>query len=128
MGMYESPIELYMTDIQTQIIIKQEEQILQAVRNVAVGIDREELVRALKYDRDQYEKGYRDAQPKWIPVTERLPKNGDVVLCYMEFNDVRILQWDDVSAWWLGYGRGDDWQKVNVTHWMPLPEPPKEVE
>ena len=61
MGMYESPIKLYMTDIQSQFIKKQEEHILQAVQNIAVGIDREELFRALHYDRDQYRKGYMDA-------------------------------------------------------------------
>ena len=59
--MYESPIHLYMTDIQTQIIKQQEEQILKAVQSVAVGVDHEELFRALKYDRNQYEKGYQDA-------------------------------------------------------------------
>lgn len=59
--MYESPIQLYMTDVQTQIIRQQEEQILKAVQRVAVGVDHEELFRALKYDRDQYERGYQDA-------------------------------------------------------------------
>ena len=59
--MYESPIQLYKTDITTQLIKKQEEQILKAVQGVAVGIDHEELFRALRYDRDQYKKGYQDA-------------------------------------------------------------------
>lgn len=62
---------------------------------------------------------------KWIPVTERLPKHGEIVLCYLKFEEARILQWDNVSAWWLGYGSGDDWRKMDVTHWMPLPEQPK---
>ena len=59
--MYESPVHLYMTDVQTQLIKKQEEQILKAVQSVAVGVDHDELFRALKYDREQYEKGYQDA-------------------------------------------------------------------
>ena len=62
---------------------------------------------------------------KWIPVKERLPEHGDVVLCFMKFGEHRILQWDNVSSLWLGYGHGDDWQKADVTNWMPLPEPPK---
>lgn len=62
---------------------------------------------------------------EWISVKDRLPENGDVVLCFMEFGEQRILQWDSVSSWWLGYGHGDDWQKADVTHWMPLPKPPK---
>ena len=63
---------------------------------------------------------------KWIPVTERLPEHIDVVLCRLRFNEFRILQWDEISKWWLGYGAGDDWRQKDVTHWMPLPEPPKE--
>jgi hypothetical protein len=60
--MYESPIQLYMTDIQTQLVKRQEEHILKAVQSVAVGVDHDELFRALKYDREQYEKGYADAR------------------------------------------------------------------
>ena len=59
--MYESPIHLYITDITTQIMKQQEEQILKAVQSVAVGVNHEELFRALKFDRDQYKKGYQDA-------------------------------------------------------------------
>ena len=62
---------------------------------------------------------------EWISVTERLPEHGDVVLCFMKFGEHRILQWDNVSSWWLGYGRGDDWQKSDVTHWAKMPQPPK---
>ena len=62
---------------------------------------------------------------RWIPVEERLPEHGDVVLCFMKFGEQRILQWDNVSSLWLGYGHGDDWQKADVTNWMPLPQPPK---
>ena len=62
---------------------------------------------------------------EWISVTERLPEHGDVVLCFMKFGEQRILQWDNVSSWWLGYGHGDDWRKADVTDWMPMPNPPK---
>ena len=65
---------------------------------------------------------------RWIPVTERFPEHGDVVLCFMKFGEQRMLQWDNVASWWLGYGHCDDWQKADVTHWMPLPEPPVEDE
>ena len=62
---------------------------------------------------------------EWISVDDRLPEHRDVVLCFMRFGEQRILQWDNVSSWWLGYGHGDDWQKADVTNWMPLPERPK---
>ena len=62
---------------------------------------------------------------EWISVKDRLPEHGDVVLCFMKFGEQRILQWDNVSNWWLGHGHGDDWQKSDVTHWCCLPQPPK---
>lgn len=50
---------------------------------------------------------------RWIPVTERLPRNGEHILVYY-------------SDGWIC----DQYSPVDggVTHWMPLPEPPKEVE
>ena len=35
-------------------------QIFKAVQNVGVNVDRDELIKALRYDRDQYKKGYAD--------------------------------------------------------------------
>lgn len=60
MGMYNSPIELLVTDIQHQIVKQQDEEIYQAVLHYVPNVDKEELLRALRYDRDQYEKGYAD--------------------------------------------------------------------
>ena len=65
--MYKSPIELIYEDTQYQI----EEGIYKAVQKVDIKVDREELIKALEYDRGQYEKGYEDAKAerakgKWI--------------------------------------------------------------
>ena len=57
---YKSPITRIMSDIQTQIIQEGENQVFQAVQNCDVMVDREELIKALQYDRGQYEKGYKD--------------------------------------------------------------------
>ena len=58
--MYESPIELVVSQFQTEIIKQQENQVIKAVQSVGVNVDKAELLRALSYDRDQYEKGYAD--------------------------------------------------------------------
>ena len=58
--MYESPIELVVSQFQTEIIKQQENQVFKAIQNVGVNVDKAELLRALSYDRDQYEKGYAD--------------------------------------------------------------------
>lgn len=62
------------------------------------------------------------SEMKWIPVTERLPKKDEYVLCYSEYD-----------TWFIGY-RGfhsGEWIRdgvmypAEITHWMPLPEPPE---
>lgn len=60
--MYKSPIDIFTTDIQTQILKKQDEEIYQAVLRVGVNVDKEELIRALRYDRNQYEQGFLDGK------------------------------------------------------------------
>ena len=60
--MYKSPIELLVTNIYDQIQKDQDEHIYQAVLQYVPNVDREELIRALQYDRNQYEKGYWDGQ------------------------------------------------------------------
>lgn len=78
---------------------------------------------------DGYEQGKKDVL-KWISVTERLPEhaNGHVLVtdgmrvkiscrnaCYKTASgETRCAQ---------AYGAG-----MCVTHWMPLPEPPKEAQ
>lgn len=53
---YQSPIEL----IQTQMKERITDKICEAVVSVGVNVDKEELLKALAYDRCQYQKGYAD--------------------------------------------------------------------
>lgn len=54
--MYESPIRLIESQLRTEV----ENEIFRAIREVGVEVDKEELIKALQYDRDQYSKGYAD--------------------------------------------------------------------
>lgn len=51
---YQSPIEQYVSDI----TMKMENDICTAVQNVGIRVDKEELIKALSYDRGQWELGY----------------------------------------------------------------------
>ena len=55
--MYESPINVICGEMQMRL----EDEILEAVKNIGVYVDKDELVKALSYDRNQYSKGYNDA-------------------------------------------------------------------
>ena len=67
--------------------------------------------------------------PRWIPVEERLPEEGEPVLVA-----IRFRHWTDemptliVSSWYEHEdfcGDENDIPYQGVTHWMPLPEPPE---
>lgn len=53
---YESPINI----ISQQMKIQMEDEIMKAVQRVGINVDKDELIRALQYDRGQYQKGYMD--------------------------------------------------------------------
>ena len=61
-ALYKSPIEVIHGEMQMNI----ENGIYKAVQNVGVVVDKDELLKALLYDREQYEKGYADAREKAI--------------------------------------------------------------
>ena len=60
-----------------------------------------------------------DVERRWIPVSERLPDEyTNVLVMSKRFEEPKIDQ-----IWIV---RGDKiWTLDNVTHWMPLPKPPK---
>ena len=62
MGMYNEPIKLY--ELQMQTIIEERENAIFAKVQACfdVDVDKAELIRALSYDRNQYEKGYADGK------------------------------------------------------------------
>ena len=62
---------------------------------------------------------------KWISVQERLPKTFEPVIVCREIGggEVKVEQGHkDVTDWWKVYGT----RTKQVTHWMPLPEPPRD--
>lgn len=63
--MYESPIKVVQGEMKTQL----EGEILKAVHRVGITVDRDELIRALCYDREQYQKGFDDARKGTVVVT-----------------------------------------------------------
>jgi len=103
----------------------------------------EKLSEILDDTKHNYDLALEDLEREWIPVTERLPDGDSPYIAYLkapddwEFHDelsyVTMLEFDKRQMLW--------WQSENscfnadinivsndckVTHWMPLPEPPKE--
>lgn len=59
--MYRSPIELIMDSSPVEEIRQDSEGlIVKALLNIGVDIDKDELIKLLKGDRDSYNQGYKD--------------------------------------------------------------------
>lgn len=59
----------------------------------------------------------------WIPVTERLPENDVDVLALLHTGDSVVVE--RCGETWKVRWNGTNLDR-KPTHWMPLPEPPKE--
>ena len=70
----------------------------------------------------------------WIKCSERMPIDNEMVLFYVLLDkDIYVGAYLCVGAYlppssfgkagWVESG-GVSWQDADVTHWMPLPEPP----
>lgn len=60
--MYKTPFEKIYSEIQTQMAQEDENMVMEAIRKVGINVDKEELIKALQYDRNQYTKGYDDGK------------------------------------------------------------------
>ena len=64
----------------------------------------------------------------WISVEDRLPEKNGVDLAYYDRTCVSSVYYEKgraQSEWTDDY---EGYCDFDVTHWMPLPEPPKEVQ
>lgn len=70
--MWESPITMITENIVSDITRKTEGTLVEYVHTVGFDVDKEELAKALAYDRHQYEKGYADG---------RADRDAEIVRC-----------------------------------------------
>lgn len=101
--MYKSPIEIFQTSIEYQL----ENDIMNMIQKYGITVDKDELLRALRYDRDQYDKGYSDGK---IAANDELVRCKDCKhnlsnICYHDF--AMNVIWDD-SFCSYGERREDD--------------------
>lgn len=109
--MYESPIMLLKTDPMIQRVKDETDtMIFQGVARVGVHVDKDELIKALEYDRGQYEKGFHDGR-MYVPPC---PSNADRI---RSMTDEELAEWlakndpeCDPPEWWL------DWLKQEAEH------------
>ena len=73
--MYKFPIEI----IRKEAEIKIGNDVFKPIQEYGIKVDKDELIKALKYDRGQYEKGYKDGYKSGvIQFVERLSERADI--------------------------------------------------
>ena len=79
---YVSPISVHIARVKEQLMAEMQDQVVEAVARVGITVDKEELIKALAYDREQFDRGYDsalrivrkalfDLRDRWVA---RLPK------------------------------------------------------
>lgn len=72
---------------------------------------------------------------EWQPIETAL-KDGSslllfaVELSYSDTPQMYVGRWSTTAWWgpaWVAYEEGSDTEYLEPTHWMPLPDPPKEA-
>lgn len=98
-----------------------------------VCMDREKFIKWLEEVNEACRMGMEALErTRWIPCSERLPENGQDVLCWYQY-----FRYGNYNRLWQTYGIGfqynGNWggevstgRDTKVLFWMPLPEPPEE--
>ena len=62
---------------------------------------------------------------EWIKVSERLPEDNETVITFSSLGEIEVLTYDnhDIKDTFVKYGGLV--RVFNITHWQPLPPPPK---
>lgn len=88
---WRSPIEEIIQTVENQY----EENLFKSIQKVEIVVDREELIKALAYDRDQYEKGYADGMRDAVDKLR-------AIMYHKAFEEDSDMQkWD--SGCWIRY-------------------------
>lgn len=89
---YESPIEVITSQVRLQSEIALGKEIMKAVWKVGVNVDKDELLKALAYDRKQYQKGYEDRDNEIVCCKDCIFRNTDSCI-------TKHLLMDDFYCW-----------------------------
>lgn len=137
--MYKSPIDI----IEKQMRMEFDDGIWKTVQDYAVSVDKEELIKALRYDRDQYDKGYAEGYKDglnacpWISVeSDHKPRHlEDCFIAYVFdkngmtfFGEARYYAFGGNGLVDRPHFSNEGVDGMRVTHWMSVPKLKKREE
>lgn len=68
-----------------------------------------------------YNAGFFAANPKWVDMNDRYPKDPGMYLTYNPETGTDIRVWDATTCQWLTMS---EYESSLITFWMELPPPP----
>ena len=83
---YESPIRIFQDEMTTRM----ENDVCKVVCSYGIDVDKDELVKALNYDRQQYEKGFKDGVRKFAEYL-KIENRNELGYIVLEDEDVDDL-------------------------------------
>lgn len=87
---YESPIQVFIQNVNCDIDETISNGIVNVIANYGIHVEQEELIKALKYDREQYQKGFADGlngavkHGHWLE-TDAYPHHVYCSVCYKTY-------------------------------------------
>lgn len=118
---YKSPI----TIVAAQLRMQTENNVWKCIQDMGIDINKEELLKALEYDREQYTKGYEDAKVEfgkyanWRSCEEALPSIGEHVLVQTICDTIHAVFFRGTSKCW-GENIDTYIRPSMVKYWAPL--------
>lgn len=117
--MYESPVYIVQEQLANQMRLLHEDGIYKAILAYDIQVNKDELIRALRYDRGQYQKGFvdggrdgylkRDAEivrcKDCLSCEAKFKRNGEVYFYRCNYFDIEIEPLDFCSC---GERKGGD--------------------
>jgi hypothetical protein len=88
--------------------------------------NRELLIKQVEINRLTAENTALREQVRWIPVSERLPEDGQSVLVYDRIaQDCVVVRYENIKWKYYAFEHSVEAFKSVFTHWMPLPSFPE---
>ena len=99
--MYRSPIDI----ITTPPTFDFDGEVFKAVQKVGINVDRDELLKALDYDREQYDKGYRNGLADAMNGSVYIVTQGE----YSDYHIVKIFNSFKAAADYCANASPSEW-------------------
>lgn len=79
--------------------------------------------RVIRETVEEVKEAHEEMRGRWIPVSERLPREYTRVIGYMAWHSMTAIEYQHGK--WYSIDHLEPLPDEAVSHWMPLPKPPK---